>query len=285
MNKQRATRTGVFFHPEFCRKDWPVIGDKYANFPGAMKEQLALPGVKLFEPGPASENTLLLAHTEAYLEEVKRSWYFTGAALAAGGCVEAAEHIARGELTNALVFSVAAGHHAEPASGWGGTYLSCTGPAVATLREAHNVRRVAIIDTDSHHGNGTRAMFLDDPEVLHVCFCSYDNVTGGGTKVDVDAGFHTTDAAYLEKVEREFVSRCRAFSPWVIFHNFGHDTAQGDYGDRGLTRAFFLTLAERVKACAEEVCAGRYIVITHGGYRQDLAEYIFPRIVEILSRP
>lgn len=69
-----------------------------------MKKQLALPGVKLFEPGPASENTLLLAHTEAYLEEVKRSWYFKGAALAVGGCVEAAERIARGELTNALVF-------------------------------------------------------------------------------------------------------------------------------------------------------------------------------------
>ncbi len=277
-------RTGVFFHTEFKRKDWPVIGDKYGNFPVVMESQLALPGVALFQPPPASEETLLLAHTEAYLDEVKRSWYFEGAALAVGGCVEAAERIARGELTNALVFSVGAGHHAEPASGWGGTYLSCTGPAIGRLRELHGIRRFAIIDTDSHHGNGTRAMFIDDRDVLHVCFCSYDNVIEGGTKVDVDAGERTTDAEYLRKVDEEFIDRVRSFKPFMIFHNFGLDTCQGDYGDRGLSRSFFLALAKRVKACAEEVCEGRYEVITHGGFRIDTADYVFPRVIEILAK-
>ena len=70
----------------------------------------------------------------------------------------------------------------------------------------------------------------------------------------------------------------------MIFHNFGHDTAQGDYGDRGLTRDFFLRLAREVDDLAREICGGRYVVITHGGFRTDMPEYIFPRILGILAR-
>jgi len=69
----------------------------------------------------------------------------------------------------------------------------------------------------------------------------------------------------------------------MILHNLGHDTCEGDYGDRGLTKGFFPGLAAEVKACAESVCSGRHLVLTHGGNRADVAEYIFPRIIEILA--
>lgn len=278
-------RTGVFFHSEFSMKDWPIIGNKFRNFPGVMGKALSSDRVFLFESKPVAEELLLKVHTENYLRDVKKAWYYTGATLAVGGCVEASERVAKGEIDNALVFSVAAGHHAEPSSAWGGTYLSCTGPAVAHVREMSGYRRFAILDTDSHHGNGTRAVFRNDPEVLHVCFCDDDKVEGNGTKIDVDAGYRTTDQAYLEKVREEFFERVRRFRPFIIFHNFGHDTCEGDYGDRGLTRPFFLRLAEEVKKCADDVCEGRYVIITHGGYLIDVAEYIFPRIVEILAGP
>ena len=278
-------RTGIFFHEEFRSKDWPIIGDKFYNFPAVLKRVLTLDGVHLFESKPATEDVLLKTHTESYLRDVRKNWYFKGASLAVGGCVEAAERIARGELVNALVFSVAAGHHCSPASGWGGTYLSCTGPAVAHLRDLFGHRRFAIIDTDSHHGDGTRAVFRDDPDVLHVCFCSDDTTEGQGTKIDVDVGYATTDEAYLQAVRKEFIGRLREFKPFLIFHNFGHDTGQGDYGDRGLTLSFFPRLAEEVKKGAEEVCQGRYLIITHGGYLADVAESIFPRIAEILVCP
>jgi acetoin utilization deacetylase AcuC-like enzyme len=276
-------RTGVFFHSEFAGKDWPIIGERFSGFPAAMEHVLSFEGVRLFEPEPAPEELLLKVHTHRYLEEVKGEWYFRGASLSVGGCVEAASRIAKGELTNALVFSVAAGHHAEPSYGWGGTYLSCIGPAAARLREEYGITRLAVIDTDSHHGNGTRAVFKGDPDVLHVCFCDDDRTEDGGSKIDVDVGGRTSDEAYLEKVRREFLVRTRSFKPFMIFHNFGIDTCQGDYGDRGLTRSFFPDLAREVKTCAEEVCEGRYLVITHGGFRIDTTEYVFPRIVEILA--
>ena len=126
-----------------------------------------------------------------------------------------------------------------------------------------------------------RALLLSD--VLHVCFCSYSNTIENETKVDVEVWEKTEDSEYLEKVYSEFFTRVREFKPFMIFHNLGHDTAQGDYGEIGLTRSFFLNLAQTVKSCAEEVCNGRYLIITHGGFRVDVAEYIFPRIVEILA--
>ena len=178
--------TGVFFHKEFTRKDWPVIGDKFARFPEVMRDELSFDGVALFESREATDEELLTTHTPSYLEQVKRAWYYRGAAIAVGGCIDAAIKIASGELTNALVFSVGAGHHAEPDWGGGGTYLSCIGPAVGRVRRRVAGSRISIIDTDSHHGNGTRGVFIDDPDVLHVCFCDVNAAEGNGTKVDVD---------------------------------------------------------------------------------------------------
>jgi len=278
-------RTGVFFHTEFSLQDWPIIGNKFRNFPGVMKNVLSLKEVTLFESKPATDEMLLKIHTKTYLKEVKQAWYYKGATLAVGGCVEATERIVKGELVNALVFSVAAGHHAEPSSAWGGTYLSCTGPAVAHVREKFRISRFAILDTDSHHGNGTRAVFLNDQNIFHLCFCDNDRMEGNGTKIDVDAGWRTNDEEYLDKVQKEFISRAQEFRPFMIFHNFGHDTCEGDYGDRGLTQSFFPRLAEDVKKCADEICEGRYVIITHGGYLREVAETIFPRIIEILARP
>ncbi|HEX59834.1 MAG TPA: histone deacetylase [Methanomicrobia archaeon] len=276
-------RTGVFFHEIFAKHSWPVMGSKFKNFPQAMAAELKLEGVRLYVPEKVSEELLLKVHTPRFVEDVKRAWYYEGAALSVGGCVKAAELVYFGELDNALVFDVAAGHHASPDHAWGGTYISCTGPAVVNLRERTGKRlRFAIIDTDSHHGDGTRNVFLGDRDVLHVCFCSSSKIEDESTKIDVDVGWKTTDEEYLRKVEREFVPRVKEFKPDLIFHILGHDTCQGDYGDRGLTKDFFPKLVALVKACAQEVCGGKYVVITHGGARADIAEYIFPRIIRVL---
>lgn len=217
------------------------------------------------------------------MEALKEAWYCDGALLSVGGCVEAAEKILSGELENGLVFTVAAGHHAERDSAWGGTYASCAGPAVYNAREKLGRRRIAILDTDRHHGNGTRDIFLEDQEVLHVCFCSWDRVEGDGSKVCVNIAYPNTDENYKGVVRKEFILRVREFRPDMIFHNLGHDTCRLDYGDIGLSEAFFPNLVREIKICAEEVCRGRYLVLTHGGRRADVAEAIFPQIIEILA--
>ncbi len=276
-------RTGVFFHPLMAQGVWPIIGNKFERFPEVMKEVLKTEEVELYEAEPVPEELLLRCHTPDYLQQLKGTWYWQGAVRAVGGCVRASEMVSRGELRNALVFSVAAGHHASASSGWGGTYLACIAPSVVNLRDKGLIRRVAIIDTDCHHGDGTRSFFASDPEALHICFCHTDWVSSDGTKVDVAIPFGIGDDGYLKKVEEEFFERARSFKPEMIFHNFGHDTCDGDYGDRGLTPDFFPRLAMLVKGFSEEVAEGRYIIITHGGARKDVAERIFPEIVRILA--
>ncbi len=277
-------KTGVFFHDEFRGKQWDIIGDKFRHFPGVMEDALALPGVTLFPSRLAEEEELLSTHTWTYLNDVRRRWYFRGASLTVGGAVDAAFRVARGALTNALVFSVAAGHHSGPSSGWGGTYLSCSGPMIARVRKELGDLRFAILDTDAHHGDGTREVFADDTGVLHVCFCSYTGEDVTGTKFDVAVPYRTDDDTYLRGVREAFVTRVRNFKPFMIIHNLGHDTCRGDYGDRGLSMDFFPRLAAEVNRCAREVCEGRYVIITHGGSKVDVSEYIWPRIVEVLAR-
>ncbi|RLI04695.1 histone deacetylase [Candidatus Bathyarchaeota archaeon] len=277
-------KTGVFFHEVFSQKDWPIIGNKFKNFPKVMEEVLKLPNVVLFKPKPVAEELLLKVHTKGLVESTKSAWYYDGASISVGGCVEAAEKIWLGEITNALVFDVAAGHHAGPSSAWGGTYLSCTGPTIVNLREKFNVRRFAILDTDSHHGDGTRAVFMGDKDVLHVCFCSRDLVEDEGTKIDVNVGWESNDEEYLKKVETVFFSQARNFKPSMVIHLLGHDTCIGDYGDRNLTKEFYPKLVKTVKDLTLEICNGRYLVVTHGGARRDVAEYIFPEIIKILAK-
>jgi len=66
-------KTGVFFHEEFKNKDWPVIGDKFRNFPEVLKDVLKLPSVLYFESKPVDEEILLNTHTHTYLQEVKEA--------------------------------------------------------------------------------------------------------------------------------------------------------------------------------------------------------------------
>ncbi len=275
-------KTGVFFHEIFARGYYPILGDKFRNFPKAIERELSLPQVRLYTPSPVSEELLLKVHTKELVEQTKRAWYWEAARISVGGCVEAVEKILSGEIRNALVFDVAAGHHAGRSHAWGGTYLSCTGPALRNAREKFGELRFAILDTDSHHGDGTRDIFSDDPNTLHVCFCSMEGVSGGGTKVDVRVSWKLTDEEYLELVRREFYPRVREFKPALIFHEMGHDTCRGDYGDRGLSPDFFPALVREVKSYAEEICEGRYLVMSLGGARPDLTEYIFPRVLRVL---
>jgi acetoin utilization deacetylase AcuC-like enzyme len=124
---------------------------------------------------------------------------------------------------------------------------------------------------------------MGDRDVLHVCFCGWDRVEDGGTKICVNVAYPQTDQGYMDQVRASFLPRVREFEPALILHNLGHDTCQMDYGDLGLTPDFFLGLVREVKAWAREVCGGRYVVLTHGGRRAEVAEYIFPGIIEILA--
>ncbi len=277
-------KTAVYFHNHFNEKIWDIINNKFQNFPAMMQKELELENVQLIEPPLASEELLLKVHTKAYFQQLEHRWDYRGARLTVGGCSDAALRIMKGEFQNALCFGVAAGHHAEKASAWGGTYASVSGGIMVTLEETFsNDIRVAILDTDSHHGNGTRDVTYGHHNILHVCFCSSDCAEDNNTKFCVDSGYNTTDEEYLDKIKDQFIKKIRIFKPEIVIHLLGHDTARGDYGSRGLSREFFLELVRTVKKSTEEICGGRYLINTHGGSNLSVCEYIHPQIIRILA--
>ncbi len=280
----KTINTGVFFHELFSQEVWHIINDKFRNYPKVMDDELKLQNVKLIKPQKANDDLLLKVHTPRFLKDLKKQWYCEGAYLTVGGCVQASELIMEGKLRNALVFGVAAGHHAERDYAWGGTYCSVSGPVVVNLQKKYPGTKIAIIDTDSHHGNGTRDVTYGNHDVLHVCFCSSDRIEDKDTKICVNSGYNTTNDEYLDLVKKEFIARIQDYKPDIILHLLGHDTAIGDYGNRGLSKDFFLKLVEMLKNAALETCHQRYIINTHGGSNLDICEYIFPKIIQILSK-
>lgn len=273
--------TGIYFSKYFIGRNWPIVGDRYRNFSEMLsKLSSELHNIRVIEPKPVSEEILLKVHTKEYLDYVRRQWFYEGARITVGGCIDACEKVWKGEFDDAIVFLVAAGHHTHRDYGWGGTYLSCIGPILIRLREL-GVRRIAYLDTDCHHGDGDREILLGDDDVLHICFCGYGR-TDNETKLCVDVGFKTTDEEYLNKVKNTFPI-IENFNPQMIIHFFGHDTHRDDYGSKGLTEDFFIDLARIIKDLSIEVCNGKYVIIDGGGMNRRVGMYIWERIIRLLA--
>ena len=279
-------RTGIFFTY--------FQGERLRDFPQALAGILDKENVPYYDAvydvrkglyylEPVPEELLLEVHSPGMVARVKLTGDYESALYSASGTVQAAEKIWHGEIDNAFVFTSFGDHHAGRDFYGGMCYFNGAALAITALKEK-GVRRFAIVDTDSHHANGTRDIFGSDDNVLHVCLCSQDYLDER-SNVDVRIPSHTSDEEYLARLEQEFVPRATAFRPEYIFWEFGYDATRGEYGDKGLTRDCHLKLARLIKAVANSVCHGRLIAILCGGSGRALATYTIPRIIRCLAEP
>jgi len=284
------TATGIFYHPSFSRRSYLTVGARLADFPMALDGILRDERIKLYEPGPVSRELLLKVHTPGLIEGVKGDPLCSTAWHSAGGVVMAGEKIAEGEIGNAFAFIGAGGHHSGRDFFGGYCCFNDVALCVVNLREKHGFRRFAILDTDAHHGDGTRELFLDDPDVLHVCICGREFESPDGTKVDVgfpdlrgSTAVRSINDAYFDRVAHQFPDRVRRFRPDLIFWYFGFDTHQGDYGDIGLTGPCYWDIALLMRDLAGEVCGGKLAVVLGGGSHAKLATCLIPPVIERLA--
>jgi acetoin utilization deacetylase AcuC-like enzyme len=286
-------KTGVFYHPSFSRRSYLTRGARLEDFPGAIEHILARDNVTMYESPPIEEEWILKVHTPDLIRGVEADTLCSTAWHSAGGVVLAGEKVCTGEIDNAFALIGAGGHHSG--RNYFGGYC-CFNDVVITityLREVHNIRRFAIMDTDAHHGDGTRDLLRNDPEVLHVCCCGMDHVSEDGTKVDILApggywgplskGGEDIDQTYADKIKSEFYPLVMDFKPDLIFWYFGFDTHKGDYGSLGLSGRCYQKIARFMLQTAEEVTGGRLEVVLAGGSRTDIATNVIPPIIEILA--
>lgn len=280
------TRTGIFYHYQ--------DGERLRDFPQALEGLLEKDNVFLydafyplkpqssFELDPISEDILHHVHTPEMVGQVKRTRDFEGALFSAAGTVSAAARIWHDEIDNAFVFTGYGDHHAGSDFFGGGCYFNGAAIAIHELRRQFAVEKVAIIDTDAHHGNGTWQIFEDDPGVLYVCFCSGNSIERKN-KVNVQVPWKINDDEYLNMVRHSFIQRVKSWKPACVFWNWGYDGTQGDYGDIGLSPDFHWRLAQELKAAVDQICSGRLIVVLCGGSRRDLARRMIPQVIRVLA--
>jgi len=289
----RSTLTGIFYHPSFSRRSYLTQGSRLQDFPDALSEILKDPRYRIVESPPVSEELILKVHTPELIQGVLEDPLCSTAWHSAGGVVLAAEMIAAGEIRNGFAFIGAGGHHSGRDFFGGYCCFNDVVMAIHVLRERHGIRRVAILDTDAHHGDGTRALLRSDPDILHVCICSSSYESEDGTKVDVAAPSRSwfssgsskddVNERYVEAATRAFSPRVHRFQPQFLFWYFGFDTHRGDYGDIGLTRPAYLEIGKLMRDLAEEVCLGRLEVVLGGGSRSDIARDLIPPVIRLLA--
>ncbi len=238
-------------------------------------------GSNFFFLNAVPDEVLFRVHTRDMVEEVKRTGYYECALYSAGATVQAAEELYLGNIDNAFTFTGSGDHHAGRDFFGGMCYFNGAALAIAALREK-GMKRFAIVDTDSHHADGTRDIFQHDKDVLHVCFC-YQDYSDEFNNIDIAIPYINSDDFYFQKMRQVLVPTVIEFRPELIFWELGYDATRGEYGDKGLTRDCHLEFARIIKAIADATCRGRLIAILCGGSGRVLATYIIPRVIAHLA--
>ena len=255
-------------------------------------------GGRIADPGAVTDAALARVHDADYLGTISAtagrrvrldSDTYTSpesvaiARLAAGATIAAVDH-ALDENAPGLAFVRPPGHHAERARAMGFCLYNNAAVAAAHAR-SRGAARVAVIDYDVHHGNGTQWIFYDDPSVLYVSTHQYPFYPGTGAADDVGRGdgagttLNIPLAAGATDADQDLVFRdvvlpvLGAFGPDLLILSAGFDAHADDpLGGMLLTVEGFRTLNRRLRGFAAAHCGGRLAVVTEGGYNLDALE-------------
>ena len=252
-------------------------------------------------------------HDRAYLDRVRSASAGAGgdaggsspfgrgtyeiAALAVGGCLAAVDAVLDGTVRNAYALVRPPGHHAGPDGGCGYCVFSNAALAALHLRHERGLDRVAIVDWDVHHGNGTQAVFAADPSVLAISVHQEDlfppgsgpaedvgEPAGAGTTINVPLPAGSGRAAYLAVLDEIVAPALAHFRPQFILVACGLDASMNEpLGRMNLTSECFALMTERMMAAADAHCDGRLVLCHEGGYSSAYVPYCGLAIVERLS--
>jgi len=244
----------------------------------------------------ASRAALLRVHPEAYVAEIEEAAPNQGftrldadtsmspgtleAALhAAGGAVFAVDEVISGRCTNAFVAARPPGHHAERATPMGFCFFNSAAIAARHAQAAHGAERVAIVDFDVHHGNGTQDIFWDDASVMYASTHEMPLYPGTGALDEhgahdqiVNAPLRAGDGgeAFRQAFEAAILPRLASFGPDLVVISAGFDAHRLDpLGHLNLIEPDYSWVTQRLMAIAAKSCHDRVVSLLEGGYDLD----------------
>ncbi len=250
---------------------------------------------RVVEAPSATEDQLASVHSRDHIERVRAdcaagpaylepdtpvvpaSW--NAALRAAGGAVDAALRVARGESRRAFCALRPPGHHAESGRAMGFCLFDNVAVAARTLQQTRLVEKVAIVDFDVHHGNGTQEIFWEDPTVVYASCHQSPCYPGTGARGEEGGGpgrgftmNHplapgSGDSELLPWIEGELADGLRAFAPDFLLLSAGFDAHAADpLAQLKVSTDGFSRISSALTALADELCGGRLVSVLEGGY-------------------
>ncbi len=240
-----------------------------------------------------SDADILLCHPQSHLEAItaaepesgiipldEDTYMSPGSTLAArhgvGGCLAAVDAVLAGEVGNAFVACRPPGHHAEQSKPMGFCLFGTAAIAAKHALERHGLSRVAVVDFDVHHGNGTQALLWDEPRSLFIG--SHQNPLWPGTGMPEETGSqgnvmnlplppHSDGRLMRATYEAEVFPALEAFEPELLILSAGFDAHKDDpLAQLEWDEEDFVWLTERLCDVAEKHCHGRVVSTLEGGY-------------------
>jgi acetoin utilization deacetylase AcuC-like enzyme len=195
---------------------------------------------------------------------------------ASGAALAATDAVLAGELANAFCATRPPGHHATRARAMGFCIFNNVAVAARYALERHGLQRVAVVDFDVHHGNGTEDILSGDERVLMVGLFQHPFYPYSGfgehadNMVNLPIPAFTKGPAIREQIEKHWLPRLESFKPEMIFISAGFDAhREDDLGQLGLVEADYTWITERVKEVASRHSKGRIVSCLEGGYNLD----------------
>ncbi len=239
---------------------------------------------------PASLESLERAHAALYISDLKQRGDFEqghewidadtlmnphtwqAALRAAGAAISATDAVIDGHLHNAFCSIRPPGHHATRNQAMGFCFLGNVAVAARHALDVRGLERVAIVDFDVHHGNGTQNIFHGDARALMVSFFQhpfypYTGLDAEPNMLNVPVPAYTKGDAVRRIVAEQWLPRLRAFAPQMLFISAGFDAhREDDMGQMGLVEADYAWITRQLVDFAETQCEGRIVSCLEGGY-------------------
>lgn len=297
------SKTGYYTH-NLCRKH--EMGPGHPECPeriSAIEDRLLISGVfdalERLEAPPASYSDIELAHDRMYIAAMRgltdrlieehqaggpeyaqidtdtsiNAYTFDAARLSAGAALAATDAVIAGQLENAFCAVRPPGHHAMREKAMGFCFFNNVAIAALHALQRRGLKRVAVIDFDVHHGNGTEDILAGDERVLMVSFFQHPFYPFSGDKepapnmLNIPVPAYTKGMEVRELVEMMWIPRLEAFKPEMLFISAGFDAhREDDMGQMGLTENDYTWITERLKDVARRFCNGRMVSCLEGGY-------------------
>ncbi len=192
---------------------------------------------------------------------------------AAGAAVAATDAVISGSAANAFCAVRPPGHHATRDAAMGFCFFNNVCVAARRALDFHGLKRVAIVDFDVHHGNGTEDIVANDDRILMVSFFQHPLYPGSGgvpkgsNMVNLPIPPYTRGGEVREMIEAMWMPALEDFKPEMIFISAGFDAhREDDLGQLGLVEADYEWMTQRIKAVADRHSRGRIVSCLEGGY-------------------